>query len=686
VRRRTLGAAVGGVTAGLACWGSDLLSLSRLRLAGVSDAAAQSDVVAAARTALLAFELRLALTQALLGAALGLLTLACWPGRRAASPRAAALRALAAVLAVETLAAGAMMARYPQLYSDSWWRAGGWRASIQRIVTHVLGPVPFDIALGVLASVALGLAVWRLRRQVSPSRRALLALAAVAVIAAWSGFGRDGSTSVAAGASPDILVLAVDSLRSDRVPGEAMPFVASLVRSGSLFRFAFTPVAHTFPSWVSTLTGREPREHGVRSMFPGRASVQSVGRTLFGELRDDGYRTFVASHFAGDVFRRFDAGFETVDAPELTVDTLATSTALSAHATALPLLRWSAGRKLFPEWRNVPQLDDPEWLVDATLEHLRRSRRAPVAGLVFFGTAHFPYVAPYPFYRAGSGDYRGSFLYDVPPSRGEEIGEADVRQAQARYDGALTAVDHAIERLCSELAHEGRLAHTLLVVTGDHGEALFEHSGLAGHGDALEASAQSVPILLLGPGVPRGRVSDSQVRLFDLPATLLRLVHPERPATFGAGSSLLAEAGPRPACVETAPWFWPDAPRALRGDRLVYEPISQLLEIEPGSRAIVLRPDRSDAVEDAKDRGIVLGNRLWHQRATPRGIRTELITLPGVTPEHAAVDLPGLFLRRCVEGDPELETVLGAVVHRSHQAAGPSAAGPEGCAQCGLGR
>jgi hypothetical protein len=670
----------------LACWGVDLASLSRLSVAGVSDAAAQSGVVAVARTALVLLELRLLLVQALVAAALGLLSLAFWPLRRPVSPRAAALGGAAATLVVEALASGAMMARYPQLYSSSWWRVGGWRAHAQRAVTHGLGPLPFEAALALLAAAALSLAGWRLLR--GASRRRLAALAAwlvTVVLVALAARGGERPGLAPEGGPPDVLVLAVDSLRSDRVPGDSMPFVTTLVRQGTLFRFAFTPVAHTFPSWVSTLTGREPREHGIRSMFPDRESVEGVPRTLFGELRDEGYRTFVSAHFAGDVFRRFDAGFETLDAPELTVDTLATSTALTAHATALPLLRWSAGRRLFPEWRNVPQLDDPEWLVDATLGRLRGTR-GRVAGLVFFGTAHFPYVAPYPFYRAGAGDYRGGFLYDVPPSRGEPVSIEDALQARARYDGALRAVDQAIERLCRELAREGRLARTLLVITADHGEALYEHSGLAGHGDTLEPTAQSVPVLLVGPGVPRGRVSEAQVRLYDLPATVLHLVDPRRPPTFGAGSSLLKGQGARPACVETAVWFWPDTPGVLRGERLVYEPISELLEVEPASRALVLRRDKLEAIEDAKDRGIVLGNRLWHQRSTPRGIRRELLLLPGVTPESADVDLQALFRSRCVDGDPELESVLDAVVHRTRQPAAPGAAPKQECAQCGLGR
>ena len=547
--RPALAGAVGGAAAGLACWAFGLLSLSQLRLAGISDASAQSSVVRAALGSLVALELRLLAAQALLGAFVGLLALTAGPRWRDGSRLPPAVAGGVAVLLVQLLAAAGMMARYPQLYSDAWWRAGGWRALVQRTVTHRLGPLPFDAALALLGAACLGVAVVRacrrFGRRLRLAQAGLLALSVVLGLAAAVAAAR--TPAQPASAVPDVLVLGIDSLRSDRVVSpEVMPFLASLARSGTLFRSAFTPVAHTLPSWASTLTGREPREHGVRTMFPDRRVLERLGPTLFGELRDGGHRTFVVAHFAGDVFTRVDGGFEAIDAPELTVDTLATATALTAHGPALPLLRWAVGRRLLPEWRNAPQIDDPEWLVDAALAQLRAARDRPAAGLVFFGTAHFPYVAPYPFFLEGAGEYRGRFLYDAPPSYGDELSEADARQVRARYDGALRAVDRAIERLYRALEREGRLARTLIVVTGDHGEGLYERPGVAGHGDTLDPVAQSVPVLILGPGVPRDRVSSDQVRLYDLPATLLHLVHPERPASFGSGASLLSDASRRP--------------------------------------------------------------------------------------------------------------------------------------------
>lgn len=688
MRGRTLAAALGGAVASLAFWLADLISLTTLSFAGVTDAEAQATVVRSASSSLALFELRLLMIHVGLGLALGWASLAFGTrGAHADRNWAIAGRGAALVVVYQCLASAAMMARYPQLYADLWWRAGGFRAWVLQTITHSIGPAPFEIGLFALSGTVAALslrALWRRVGAASPRQRRLAAsvvlLALISIVAATA-FRARSRVPESIGA-PNVLVLGIDSLRSDRIDStDTMPFVASLAARGALYRSAFTPYAHTFPSWVSTLTGTEPRHHGVRSMFPRQEALGGIGPTLFSALRDRGYRTFVSSEFAGDVFSHFDGGFESVDTPTLTVDTLARSTALARHTALLPLLRLSAGRRLIPEWRNMPHLADPEWLVDTALDHIGRADDRPFAGLVFFGAAHFPYVGPYPYYRRGSSTYRGRFLYDVPPTTNEPLSAEDVTQARARYDGALSSIDRAFERLMAD----PRLVNTLVVITGDHGEELYEQEGLGGHGDVLAEHAQQVPILLLGPGVPRGVLSSSQVRSYDLPATVLSLVDPGHPQTFGDGASLFADVGPRPVCVETAVWFWPDLPATLRGNRLEYEPISRLLEVEPLSRAFVLRADRIGATEDAKDRGVILGNRLWHQRATPRGLYSELLRLSGPAPGYEDVDLPSLFQKRCIAGDPELAQVLDAVVYVP-RAERTAKTGKSECVSCGLGR
>jgi tetratricopeptide (TPR) repeat protein len=65
-------------------------------------------------------------------------------------------------------------------------------------------------------------------------------------------------------------------------------------------------------------------------------------------------------------------------------------------------------------------------------------------------------------------------------------------------------------------------AGTDVLAVGDHGEMLGEH-GETSHGLLLNRAARRVPLLLAGPDVPAGKVSDCLVRTADVTPTLLAL-------------------------------------------------------------------------------------------------------------------------------------------------------------------
>ncbi|MBW2494227.1 MAG: tetratricopeptide repeat protein, partial [Deltaproteobacteria bacterium] len=58
--------------------------------------------------------------------------------------------------------------------------------------------------------------------------------------------------------------------------------------------------------------------------------------------------------------------------------------------------------------------------------------------------------------------------------------------------------------------------------TSDHGESLGEHDELT-HTLTVYDATQKVPLVMVGPTLPRGRVVDSQVRLVDVAPTILSL-------------------------------------------------------------------------------------------------------------------------------------------------------------------
>ncbi len=104
-----------------------------------------------------------------------------------------------------------------------------------------------------------------------------------------------------------------------------------------------------------------------------------------------------------------------------------------------------------------------------------------------------------------------------------------------RYAGEVAFMDREIGRLLAALP--GGAGRWLIAAVGDHGESLGEHRE-DGHGIFLYQATLHVPLLLAGPGVPRGKVVEEAVSTRRLASTLLRLT--------GAGKAALPFGRPLP--------------------------------------------------------------------------------------------------------------------------------------------
>jgi len=133
-------------------------------------------------------------------------------------------------------------------------------------------------------------------------------------------------------------------------------------------------------------------------------------------------------------------------------------------------------------------------------------------------------------------------------------------QRPVHYDREIRFTDDELRRLFAALEADGRLEHTLVVLTSDHGEEFLEH-GYIGHGATLPDEVLRVPLLFLGPGIPAGRRVAAPVGHVDLLPTLLELLDaPPLPSATGTSFAALvrgrsdatAEAR-RPLFAET--WF-----------------------------------------------------------------------------------------------------------------------------------
>lgn len=524
------------------------------------------------------------------------------------------------------------MARTPQLYAAHFYARGGLRRTVQVFATDVFGERGV-LALGLLlvviyvAGPGAERSFWpRLRAALSSLRAKVTALRAGrgAVLGSFVLFGFSGGSRVAelgpgesAPANPvkivgdghagqgtaqpmNVLVLAADSLRADRLDSRTAPRLSALAERAVRFDRAYVSVPRTFSSWVDILTGRHAHHHGVRSMFPRWEDRAKDFDALPGRFAKAGYHTEVVGDYAADIFGRVDLGFSRVDTPSFDFRQLLRQRGLERETPLLPFLHSHRGRSLFPVLKELADAADAELLADDTVAALTRLRERPFFLTVFFSTAHFPYAAPAPYYRTFTDPaYRGRYKYHKPVGLGGELGpdETDVRQIRGLYDGAVRSIDEAMGRVLRELESLGLADKTLVVVTADHGETLYENGHGQGHGDHLFGDEGThVPLIVYDPRAgTRGKRVPNVVRDVDIAPTLYELAGVAAPSDLDGRSLVDAMHGkplnPAFAYAETELWFTEDIAGLPARQRLPYPGIMQMTELDTahGQVEIVLQ-------------------------------------------------------------------------------------------------
>jgi arylsulfatase A-like enzyme len=377
--------------------------------------------------------------------------------------------------------------------------------------------------------------------------------------------------------APDRVVLVtIDTLRADHVGcyGAARahtPALDAVGAQGVRFEQAVSPAPLTLPAHASLMTALDPPAHGVRHNSVHRLA-QSLP-TLAESMREAGYAT---AAFVGAVVlhRRFglDRGFGVYDDE---VGSRVSATVGYAERRA-------------------------DRVVDAALAWLESAPER------FFLWIHF---------------YDPHAEYDPPSGFASAF-------ASRRYAGEIAFADAQLGRLLAAIRSRWGEGGLLIAVTSDHGESLGEHGEIT-HSYTIYEATQRIPLVISGPGLPRGRVVAAPSRLIDLAPTLLALAGAEPlPGVRGRDLRPLIdgrETEPRVAYLETLATqidlHWSPL-LGLRSDRLKYirapQPELYDLEADPGetdNRAprepeLVARMDRELQARLAEartpDAGVVL--------------------------------------------------------------------------------
>jgi arylsulfatase A-like enzyme/tetratricopeptide (TPR) repeat protein len=335
----------------------------------------------------------------------------------------------------------------------------------------------------------------------------------------------------------NVLLITVDTFRADRV-GRNTPALARLVREGVRFGAADSPVPLTLPAHASLMSGLLPLHHGMRNN--GIGVFPAAHQTLAAAFHTSSYRTgaFVGSFILDHRFG-LDRGFERYDDE------------IVRNVT-------DSGGTFDAERRGAE-------VVDRALAWLRQNDARPFFAWVHLYDAHAPYAPPPPYPQT--------------------------------YDGEVAYVDAQIARLLAAVDR----GNTIVVVAGDHGEALGEHGELT-HGLLLYEPTLHVPMIIAAPSLAP-RVVRTAVSTVDLAPTIASLAGVAFPSRID-GRDLAGdirngrEPQPAPIYAETqypATFGWSElASMRLASSKLISGPAPELYDLQrdPGEMVNVLTNQR----------------------------------------------------------------------------------------------
>ncbi len=368
---------------------------------------------------------------------------------------------------------------------------------------------------------------------------------------------------------PDLLLISLDTLRSDRLSSYGhhrytSPYMDKLAGKGVRFERVFSQSPRTLPSHMTIFTGLYPSSHGAHynkahtSSYP----LSRENGTLPRWLKSGGYRT-AAWTGGGQMSAEhgFGRGFE------IYKDNY---------------LRFISTKKLiFPyKWFNEKD-ESPCFLFIHTYQ------------------MHSPYSVPGNYAKLFDPGYEGPIISELSAlfremsrkkinmhrafwgkgyeQHGEDhkinpevFSSRDIRHLKALYDANIRYTDDVLRVFISQLIREGLMDNTVLIITSDHGEEFMEHGDFL-H-SKLYVETLRVPLIIFYPRkLPAGKVVKSRVRLIDIAPTLLELAGISKPAQVG-GVSLLKtiykDNDSRPAFSEE-PWHHDTYHKSLRCENYV---------------------------------------------------------------------------------------------------------------------
>jgi arylsulfatase A-like enzyme len=323
---------------------------------------------------------------------------------------------------------------------------------------------------------------------------------------------------------PNVILITLDTTRADHLTPygynrDTSPFLAQLASEGSLFEDAFTVSSWTLPSHSSIFTGKLPSVHGATYQHLWLDSSEDCLAEI---LKRKGYQTagFVSGPFLLAAFN-VTQGFEYYDDQ------------LDPWSGIQRLMFVKVIRRFYKK---------PLWWVDGTRNAAEVNKQVfkwfdhkyqpkPFFLFINYFDPHDPYIPPDSYKQKFqsspsrmNGRIEGIYSDRATGERiakdGKPLRADDYQALKELYDGEIRFMDDQLSKLFDYLRKNDLLSNTLVVITSDHGESIGEHK-ILDHGHALYEEQIRIPLIMIGPGIPKGKRISGITRNIDLLPTLM---------------------------------------------------------------------------------------------------------------------------------------------------------------------
>lgn len=396
--------------------------------------------------------------------------------------------------------------------------------------------LPAAIAF-LLAPIGVGGVVWYnagywLRREEVGEERplgwaggSLIAALLLVLVSAGLISTRSFGSGKAIATDPAVVLITIDTLRRDHLSAYAEPGQAPLVQTpvfdrlaaeGILYTDAITPFPETAPAHSAMFTGLHPYRTGILSN--GHKLVDGY-TTLAEVLEGEGYATgaFLSS-FAVDSRTGLDQGFQVYD-DELFPWVRGFSEIIAAKFLIRVIMRFGDPLKFdFLLERPAPVT------MGLALDWIEDNNDRPFFAWVHTFDVHSPYE-PHglPGYEDNGtpGNPSVDHRWILANERGYVYTDEVREKLRRLYQEEVAWTDAELGRFVDGVRERIGDRPLLLIITSDHGEQLGEHGIEMNHHGVYEQSIR-VPLLIQPVRVSgSARVVREQVRLMDLPTTVL---------------------------------------------------------------------------------------------------------------------------------------------------------------------